>query len=63
MLASKGFTVASGDLPPNRKDGEPGFLNWDTTARKWLGERASDSHPMAYCMVGQEAAKSAKDVA
>lgn len=49
-------TLAALGLPPNRKEGEPGFLTWDTS-RKLVGERASDSHPMAYCMVGPEAAK------
>jgi uncharacterized protein (DUF849 family) len=38
-------------LPPNRKEGEPGFLVWETTGKKGLNAEASDSHPMAYCMV------------
>ena len=50
-------TLLALGLPPNRKDGEPGFLNWDTSARRAVGERASDSHAMAYCMVGPEAAQ------
>jgi hypothetical protein len=38
-------------LPPNRKEGEPGFLTWDTTGKKGLNAAASDSHPMSYCLV------------
>jgi uncharacterized protein (DUF849 family) len=53
-------TLLALGLPPNRKQGEPGFLVWETTGRKVAGERASDSHPMAYCMVGPEAATAAK---
>jgi uncharacterized protein (DUF849 family) len=41
-------------LPPNRKEGEPGFLTWETTGKKGHDPEASDSHPMAYCMVGPE---------
>ncbi len=41
-------------LPPNRKEGEPGFLVWKTTGKKGVGAEASDSHPMAYCMVPPE---------
>ena len=52
-------TLVALGLPPNRKEGEPGFLVWDTTGRKAVAERASDSHPMAYCMVGPEAAEAA----
>ena len=47
-------TLVKLGLPPNRKEGEPGFLTWDTSARKKVGDTASDSHPMAYCMVGPE---------
>jgi len=43
-------------LPPNRKEGEPGFLVWKTTGKKGLNAEASDSHPMAYCMVPPEPA-------
>ena len=43
-------TLSSLGLPPNRKEGEPGFLTWDTTGKKGLAATASDSHPMAYCM-------------
>lgn len=38
-------------LPPNRKEGQTGFLLWDTDGRKAVGKTAGDSHPMAYCMV------------
>jgi uncharacterized protein (DUF849 family) len=38
-------------LPPNRKDGEAGFLLWETDGKKGLAKTAGDSHPMAYCMV------------
>lgn len=38
-------------LPPNRDEGEPGFLTWDTTGRHSLAQAGSDSHPMAYCLV------------
>jgi uncharacterized protein (DUF849 family) len=41
-------------LPPNRQQGEPGFLGWDTNGKYGLAEAASDSHPMAYCLVGPE---------
>jgi uncharacterized protein (DUF849 family) len=43
-------------LPPNRKEGETGFLTWQTSGRKGVGDTASDSHPMAYCLAGPEAA-------
>lgn len=38
-------------LPPNRKDGQTGFLVWDTEGRKTVAKTGGDSHPMAYCMV------------
>jgi uncharacterized protein (DUF849 family) len=38
-------------LPPNRKDGQAGFLLWDTDGKKGVAKTAGDSHPMAYCMV------------
>lgn len=41
-------------LPPNRKEGEPGFLTWETTGKRGLDVAGSDSHPMAYCLVGPE---------
>jgi len=46
-------------LPPNREEGEPGFLVWDTDGRHGIGQAASDSHPMAYCLVGPEAVETA----
>jgi uncharacterized protein (DUF849 family) len=45
-------------LPPNRPEGEPGFLVWDTDGRRALTASASDSHPMAYCLVGADAVDS-----
>jgi uncharacterized protein (DUF849 family) len=39
-------------LPPNRPEGQQGFVTWDTTGRHGVGAEASDSHPMAYCLVG-----------
>jgi hypothetical protein len=44
-------TLSALGLPPNRKGGEPGFLTWETTGKKAAAVTASDSHPMAYCMV------------
>ncbi|GAA1552833.1 3-keto-5-aminohexanoate cleavage protein [Kribbella sancticallisti] len=38
-------------LPPNREEGEAGFLTWETSGRRALAQEASDSHPMAYCLV------------
>jgi uncharacterized protein (DUF849 family) len=38
-------------LPPNRKEGEAGFLIWETSGKQGLADSASDSHPMAYCLV------------
>jgi uncharacterized protein (DUF849 family) len=38
-------------LPPNRKDGETGFLLWETDGKKGVAKTAGDSHPMAYCMI------------
>jgi hypothetical protein len=37
--------------PPNRPDGKQGFVTWDTVGRHGIGAEASDSHPMAYCLV------------
>ena len=42
-------------LPPNRKEGEPGFLVWETSGKRGLARAASDSHAMAYCLVGPDA--------
>lgn len=44
-------------LPPNRKEGERGFMVWPTDGRKQVAETMSDAHPMAYCMVPPEAAR------
>jgi hypothetical protein len=41
-------------LPPNRAEGEPGFLGWETAGKRGLAVAASDSHPMAYCLVWPE---------
>jgi hypothetical protein len=38
-------------LPPNRGDGETGFLVRETDGKKAVAKTAGDSHPMAYCMV------------
>ncbi|MFO1079006.1 MAG: 3-keto-5-aminohexanoate cleavage protein [Reyranellaceae bacterium] len=38
-------------LPPNRRDGEKGFLVYETDGRKGIAKAGGDSHPMAYCMV------------
>ncbi|MFO1037260.1 MAG: 3-keto-5-aminohexanoate cleavage protein [Geminicoccaceae bacterium] len=38
-------------LPPNRRDGEKGFLVYDTDGRKTIAKTGGDSHPMSYCMV------------
>ena len=37
-----------------------GFLSWETTGKKGIAATASDSHPMAYCMVPPEAAPAKK---
>jgi uncharacterized protein (DUF849 family) len=38
-------------LPPTRKDGQTGFLVWETEGKKTVAKTGGDSHPMAYCMV------------
>src|SRR5215471_6663663 len=38
-------------LPPNRRDGEKGFLVWETEGKKAIAKSGGDSHPMAYCTV------------
>ena len=38
-------------LPPTRKDGQTGFLVWETNGKKAVAKTGGDSHPMAYCMV------------
>lgn len=53
-------TLSHLGLPPNRKDGEAGFLTWETTGKKGLNVSASDSHPMSYCLVPPDAAAAAK---
>jgi uncharacterized protein (DUF849 family) len=47
-------TLHSLGLPPNRPEGEPGFMLWDTDGRKSVAHSMSDSHPMAYCMAPPE---------
>jgi hypothetical protein len=42
-------TLRQQGLPPNRMEGETGFLTWETSGRKGVGDTASGSHPMAYC--------------
>jgi hypothetical protein len=53
-------TLAALGLPPNRKEGEPGFLTWETDGKKGLSAAASDSHPMSYCLVRPEPAPARK---
>ena len=38
-------------LPPTRRDGQKGFLVWETDGKKGVAKTGGDSHPMAYCMV------------
>jgi len=47
-------------LPPNRKEGQTGFLLWDTDGKKTVAKTAGDSHPMAYCMVTPQAVAAAR---
>ena len=54
-------TLMNLGLPPNRRDGEKGFLVWDTDGKKTVAKVAGDSHPMAYCMVAPDAAKAAME--
>lgn len=54
-------TLQNIGLPPNRRDGEKGFMVWDTDGRKAVAKVAGDSHPMAYCMVTPEAARLAAE--
>lgn len=56
-------TLAHLGLPPNRTDGQKGFLVWDTDGKKAVAKTGGDSHPMSYCMVPPEAAKLAMEVA
>ena len=48
-------TLRNLGMPPNRPEGEPGFLVWETDGKKRVAHQMSDSHPMAYCMVPPEA--------
>ena len=54
-------TLMNLGLPPNRRDGDKGFLVWPTDGKKTVAKVAGDSHPMAYCMTPPEAAKAAMD--
>ncbi len=56
-------TLRNLGLPPNRRDGEKGFLVWETDGKKTVAKTAGDSHPMAYCMVPPQAAKAAMEAA
>ena len=40
-------TLMNLGLPPNRRDGEKGFLVWDTDGKKTVAKVAGDSHPIA----------------
>jgi uncharacterized protein (DUF849 family) len=44
-------TLRNLGLPPSRRDGQKGFLVWDTDGKKTVAKTGGDSHPMAYCMV------------
>ena len=44
-------TLRALGLPPNRRDGQKGFLVYETDGRKTIAKTSGDSHPMAYCMV------------
>ena len=56
-------TLQNLGLPPNRKDGQPGFIVWETDGKKGAAKTGGDSHPMAYCMVSPDAAKAAMEKA
>jgi hypothetical protein len=43
-------------LPPNREGDYTGFLMWETDGKITLPVVATDSHPIAYCMVPSDAA-------
>jgi hypothetical protein len=47
-------TLMSLGLPPNRKEGETGFLVWETTGTHGVAQAGSDAHPMAYCLVAAD---------
>lgn len=44
-------TLQNLGLPPSRRDGQKGFLVWETDGKKGIAKTGGDSHPMAYCMV------------
>jgi len=48
-------------LPPDRKDGEKGFLVFRTDGQKTLPMLAGDSHPIAYCMEPADSAVAAQE--
>jgi uncharacterized protein (DUF849 family) len=50
-------------LPPNRKDGQKGFMVMETDGKLGSGPKGGDSHPMSYCMVSPEQAKAAMEKA
>jgi uncharacterized protein (DUF849 family) len=50
-------------LPPNRKDGQKGFMVLETDGKLGSGPKGGDSHPMAYCMVPPDVAKAHMDKA
>lgn len=50
-------TLKNLGLPPNRKEGETGFMVWETNGKLSVAHQMSDSHPMAYCMVPPEASR------
>jgi uncharacterized protein (DUF849 family) len=58
---SIGETLKNLGLPPNRRDGEKGFLVYETDGKKSTAKAGGDSHPMAYCMVPPDAAKIAME--
>lgn len=49
-------------LPPNPTEYNPGFLLWETDGKKTAGVVGSDSHPIAYCMVPPDAARTAAEL-
>jgi hypothetical protein len=57
---SIGETLQNLGLPPNREQGESGFMVWETDGKKRVAQTMSDSHPMAYCMVPPETAADSK---
>jgi uncharacterized protein (DUF849 family) len=49
-------------LPPNPTEYNPGFLLWETDGKKTAGVVGSDSHPVAYCMVPPDAARTVAEL-